>query len=72
MHIGNVHVGVINKILTQFGDIDIHRTGRGAVLLLPNGLEGMAALRKLCDEAEIVTAADCWPFPTYGDLLFGV
>ena len=32
----------------------------------------MAALRKLCDEAETVTAADYWPFPTYGDLLFGV
>jgi glutamine synthetase len=32
----------------------------------------MAALRKLCDEAEAVTAAEYWPFPTYGDLLFGV
>ena len=32
----------------------------------------MTALRKLCDEAETVTAADYWPFPTYGDLLFGV
>ena len=32
----------------------------------------MDALRKLCDEAETLTAADRWPFPTYGDLLFGV
>ena len=32
----------------------------------------MAALRALCDEAETLTAASCWPFPTYGDLLFGV
>jgi glutamine synthetase len=32
----------------------------------------MAALRAVCDEAETVTAASYWPFPTYGDLLFGV
>ena len=35
-------------------------------------LEKMAALRRLCDEAEGLTPADCWPFPTYGELLFGV
>ena len=35
-------------------------------------IERMAALRKLCDEAETVTAAAYWPFPTYGELLFGV
>jgi glutamine synthetase len=43
-----------------------------AFYIRDNVLEGMTALRKLCDEAEIVTAADYWPFPTYGDLLFGV
>ena len=32
----------------------------------------MAALRSVCDEAETLTAADYWPFPTYGDLLFRV
>ena len=32
----------------------------------------MEALRAPCDEAEICTAADMWPFPTYGELLFGV
>ncbi len=32
----------------------------------------MEALRAPCDEAETCTAADMWPFPTYGDLLFGV
>ena len=32
----------------------------------------MAALRALCDKAETLTAASYWPFPTYGDLLFGV
>ena len=32
----------------------------------------MAALRAVADEAETVTAAEYWPFPTYGELLFGV
>ena len=32
----------------------------------------MSKLRALCDETETITAADYWPFPTYGDLLFGV
>ena len=35
-------------------------------------LPRMAALRVVCDEAETVTDERCWPFPTYGDLLFGV
>ena len=32
----------------------------------------MGELRLACDEAETVTAKKYWPFPTYGDLLFGV
>ena len=32
----------------------------------------MAELRVACDEAETMTAKEYWPFPTYGDLLFGV
>lgn len=35
-------------------------------------LPKMAELRASCDEAETMTAASYWPFPTYGDLLFGV
>ena len=35
-------------------------------------LSRMAALRVVCDEAETVTDERCWPFPPYGDLLFGV
>ena len=35
-------------------------------------LQKMAELRVVCDEAETFTAAKYWPFPTYGDLLFGV
>ena len=32
----------------------------------------MEELRAACDEAEMMTAKKYWPFPTYGDLLFGV
>ena len=35
-------------------------------------LSKMAALRVAADEAETLTDAKYWPFPTYGDLLFGV
>ena len=35
-------------------------------------LPKMSELRLACDEAETLTAKSCWPFPTYGDLLFGV
>lgn len=35
-------------------------------------LPKMAALRVAADEAETMTDRKYWPFPTYGDLLFGV
>ena len=35
-------------------------------------LPKMCELRAACDEAETFTAQRYWPFPTYGDLLFGV
>ncbi len=35
-------------------------------------LPKMSELRLPCDEAETITAKSCWPFPTYGELLFGV
>ncbi len=35
-------------------------------------IPAMAELRKNVDAAEKLTASDYWPFPTYGELLFGV
>ncbi len=35
-------------------------------------LPAMTALRLSVDEAETLTAKDVWPYPSYGDLLFGV
>ena len=35
-------------------------------------LVAMSELRVACDEAETMTSEKYWPFPTYGELLFGV
>jgi glutamine synthetase len=37
-----------------------------------NVIPVMEHLRELCDEAEEVTSTKYWPFPTYGELLFGI
>jgi glutamine synthetase len=48
---------------------DVIETG---YLIRDELLGAMAALRTACDEAETLTAAKFWPFPTYDELLFGV
>ena len=35
-------------------------------------LPAMAELRRIGDSLESLTGAEYWPFPTYGELLFGV
>ena len=35
-------------------------------------LTAMQALRAVADEIETLTAKSCWPYPSYGDLLFSV
>lgn len=35
-------------------------------------LKDMDLLRKPCDKLELLVAKDCWPFPTYGDILFRI
>jgi len=43
-----------------------------SVIIRDTVLTKMSELRLACDEAETLTAKKYWPFPTYGDLLFGV
>lgn len=43
-----------------------------AVAIRDNVLVKMQELRAVADEAEVLTAEDYWPFPTYGEILFGV
>lgn len=50
----------------------LNEIGEEANAIRDNVLVKMDELRSACDEAETVTAKKYWPFPTYGDLLFGV
>ena len=47
-------------------------TIKEAEMIRDKVLPKMAELRKPVDEAETLTAKDYWPYPSYGDLLFGV
>ena len=56
-------------VLALAGAGDIRRESESIRdIVLPK----MGELRLACDEAETLTARKYWPFPTYGDLLFGV
>ena len=35
-------------------------------------LPAMESLRRAADEAEVLTAKDRWPYPSYGDMLLGI
>ena len=43
-----------------------------AYMIRDEVLPKMNEIRVSCDEAEVITAEKFWPFPTYGELLFGV
>jgi len=46
--------------------------GEESRLIRDEVLSRMEKLRAFCDEAETLTARSFWPYPSYGDLLFGV
>ena len=55
--------------------LDLHTAediGTEANAIRDTILAKMGELRVPCDEAETITAKKYWPYPTYGDLLFGV
>ena len=60
----------LEGVLATLGDAaDI---GTESAMVRDEVLPAMSELRTACDRAETLTAEDYWPFPTYGDLLFGV
>lgn len=60
----------LERGIDQIGLCDNVVTESAAIRdILINRMEG---LRAACDEAEVLTSKKYWPFPTYGDLLFGV
>ena len=60
----------LEKAIEELADVsDIKEESYG---IRDNLLNKMAELREVADEAEIFTSQEYWPFPTYGELLFGV
>ena len=52
--------------------LDLESMEQEAYAIRDSILPKMCQLRLPCDEAETLMARKYWPFPTYGDLLFGV
>ena len=71
---------LVDQIDAAVGDLDAALITLGmtgditaqAELIRDEVLPKMSLLRAPADEAETLTAKKFWPFPTYGDLLFGV
>ena len=63
-------VSGLKDALAQYHAVD--DVTAAACVIRDSVIPAMDALRAPCDKAEQYTAADFWPFPTYGELLFGV
>ena len=60
----------LDKVLCKLsGSANVEQEG---YMIRDELLPKMSELRVACDEAEVITAEKYWPFPTYGELLFGV
>ncbi len=54
---------------------EVHRctsNSDAALIYRDRVIPRMAELRASCDALEMIVDAECWPYPTYGELLFGV
>ncbi len=65
-----VKAGELEQALIELSSVE--EIGEKATAIRDTVLVRMSELRLACDEAEAITAKKYWPFPTYGDLLFGV
>ena len=63
-------VGELKSAVNEYEKID--DISKASFFIKDEIIPKMDALRAPCDEAETLTADKYWPFPTYGDLLFGV
>ena len=65
--------GRTGELEEALGQVDsLPGIGVEAAYIRDEVLPRMATLREPCDQAEACTAENYWPFPTYGELLFGV
>ena len=65
--------GRVDSLEEKLVRLDTLRSaGEEAAFIRGELIPAMGELRAVADESETQTAAGYWPFPTYGDLLFGV
>ena len=62
--------GELEDIMVQLQAVD--DITRQSCRIRDEVLPAMASLRAAADEAETLVSSKCWPYPTYGELLFGV
>ncbi|MBO4449972.1 MAG: glutamine synthetase type III, partial [Clostridiales bacterium] len=70
MNAANKSLKALNKLIGELDAIDDYEVL--ADKIKDEMIPAMDALRANCDKLELETAAEYWPFPTYGELLFGV
>ncbi len=63
-------VGELQKLLSKAPSYDNNL--ECAVYYKDKIIPAMEKLRGFCDEMEVNTSSEFWPFPTYGDILFSV
>ncbi len=66
----SVEVETLEDIVVKIADYD--DICEEAYAIRDNLLSQMSILRLACDEAETMCSKKYWPYPSYGDLLFGV
>ncbi len=70
MNAANKSLKALNKLIGELDAIDDYEVL--ADKIKDEMIPAMDALRANCDKLELETSAEYWPFPTYGELLFGV
>ena len=63
-------VVTLEKAVNEEGDCSCN-SGK-AEIVRDRVLPAMRELRNACDEAESIVGSNCWPFPTYSELLYSV
>jgi glutamine synthetase len=63
-------VVALEKAVNEEGDCSCN-SGK-AEIVRDRVLPAMRELRNACDEAESIVGSNCWPFPTYSELLYSV
>ena len=70
MSAANASLKALNKLIEDYKDIEDFEVL--ADKIKDEMIPAMDELRANCDKLELETAAEYWPFPTYGELLFAV